>query len=52
MAREKNTLVAFRLTEERAREFKAQCVLRGTSIQAVLEQAVNSFMDLVNNKAD
>ncbi|MBR0222025.1 MAG: hypothetical protein IJQ63_09660 [Synergistaceae bacterium] len=52
MAREKDTLVAFRLTRDKAREFKAQCVLEGTSIQDVLEQAVESFMKSVKEKAE
>ena len=42
--REKDAQVMFRLTEDVARKFKSECALRGTSIQAVLEQAVKEFL--------
>ena len=48
----KEIKLMFRVTDEVAREFKAQCVLEGTSIQDVLEQAVESFMKSVKEKAE
>ena len=44
MEREKSTQVSVRLTEELAREFKALCALKGTTLQFILEQAVKEFV--------
>lgn len=45
MKREKNSQIAFRLTEELAREFKSLCALKGTTLQFVLERAVKEFVE-------
>ena len=50
--RVKGSQIIFRLTDKEAREFKAQCVLQGTSIQVVLEQAVKDFMQKAKKKAE
>ncbi|MBQ8691614.1 MAG: hypothetical protein IJ520_00520 [Synergistaceae bacterium] len=48
----KGSQMAFRMTEAEARQFKALCVLKGTSIQAVLEQAAKDFMKKANEKSE
>ena len=50
--RVKSSQIIFRLTDSEAKKFKAQCVLEGTSIQVVLEQAVKDFMNKCKEKAE
>lgn len=44
MERKKPAQVTIRLTEEKAHEFKVQCAMRKTTIQKVLEKAVDEFL--------
>ena len=48
--RVKDTQVTFRIENEKAREFKAFCAFEGTKIQAVLEKAVDEFLERAKKK--
>lgn len=48
--RTKNVQVAFRLTDEVAKEFKSVCARNGTPLQFVLERAVKQFLEKERNK--
>ena len=52
MKRTKDTQITFRLTDEKARRFKAFCALEKTSIQNVLERAVDEFMNQLKEKPE
>jgi hypothetical protein len=45
MIQERKVQVSVRLPESFAREFRAACVLKGLSIQEVLEKAAREFME-------
>ncbi len=48
--RVKDKQITFRIENEKAREFKAYCAFEGTKIQAVLENAIDEFLERAKKK--
>ena len=50
--RTKEINIIFRLTKENAKQFKAQCALKESTMQSILEQMVKNFLESAKEKAE